>query len=459
MLHHFAAIVCALLVGSSCVAQEPAAPASSYSIVVSEATLAKVEWAPVLAKLKERHPHAAVLSYKTEQKECLPQLRLAQPTYTAFVARPDEASRQYIAEIGRLCRAYNDDPYTDTAWGVITGFDAANAVEMAACPGLELNRVAANTELVLECIPQGRCFDEVKACLQLEKSPGGKIERRPDGPRDTTGLMCAAFADANLFITSSHGSERSWQMGHTYANGFFLSKNGVLSARDSAKQILPVSSTCDKAWMPIGNCLVGHIDGPDAFMLAMLKHGRVRAAAAYTVPTWFGFAGWGHLDYFFEQPGRYTYAEAVRANRLALEHKLYSLHPDAAAMNPKPGSVVRFDDQDSSGLLHDRDVMAYYGDPAAAVRLVPGACAYEQKASSTAEGWIFEAKGNFATLNKNGSQRGGRPLVFFLPQPIDPAQFEIAEGADLKHFIGPDYVLIPRPLAGSSLRLVLKRKR
>ncbi|MEN9360659.1 MAG: hypothetical protein RL095_2194 [Verrucomicrobiota bacterium] len=456
MPHRLAVLSCTLLLGASCAVRN-ALPPPSYRIVASETTLARPDWKPVLAKIRERHPQARILSYRTTPQECLAQLRRDLPACTAFVARPEEASRLYVAEISRLCRAYNDDPYTDTAWGVITGFDAANALEMAACSGIELDRVVANTELVLDCIPEGRCFDELQAGLQREKTRDGRIECRPGGPRDTTALMAGAFADANLFVSSSHGSERSWQMGHTYPNGFFLSKNGELSARDSSGKVTPMESRCDKAWMPVGNCLVGHIDGPDAFMLAMLKDGRVRAAAAYTVPTWFGYAGWGHLDYFFEQPGRYTYAEAVRANRLALEHKLYSLHPEAAAMNPEPGDTARFQDRDSSGLLHDRDVMAYYGDPAARVRLVPGPCAYRQRAEARADGWLFEAEGDFSILNGNGSQRGGRPLVFFLPERIEPARFEIAEGAGLKPLVGPDFVLIPRPAAGP-IRVVLKSK-
>ena len=55
---------------------------------------------------------------------------------------------------------------------------------------------------------------------------------------------------------------------------------------------------------------MGHIDDQQAMALAWLKSGGVRQMLGYTVPTWYGYAGWGCLDYFVEQPGRYDFAEA-----------------------------------------------------------------------------------------------------------------------------------------------------
>ena len=47
----------------------------------------------------------------------------------------------------------------------------------------------------------------------------------------------------------------------------------------------------------------------------------VRQMIGYTVPTWSGYAGWGLLDYFLEQPGRFTLCEAFHANGHALVHR------------------------------------------------------------------------------------------------------------------------------------------
>ena len=36
-----------------------------------------------------------------------------------------------MQNIHRLTRRLDDDPYTDTRWGILTGFDAANALSIA----------------------------------------------------------------------------------------------------------------------------------------------------------------------------------------------------------------------------------------------------------------------------------------------------------------------------------------
>ena len=55
---------------------------------------------------------------------------------------------------------------------------------------------------------------------------------------------------------------------------------------------------------------MGNIDGQDAMALAWMNDAGVKQMLGYTVPTWFGYQGWGVLDYFVEQPGRYTLTEA-----------------------------------------------------------------------------------------------------------------------------------------------------
>lgn len=448
-------------IGTICTLAHGATPAheGSYAIVVSQATAADPAWARVIDALKVRHPQAKVLTHAGKVDDALPALTAMQPRYTAFVATPTEASREFVAAVSRLTRRYNADPYTDTCWGIITGFDAANALEMAKCPGFTVNSVSGNTAFETRCIPSGLWYDELKAGLQVETKKDGAVDQR-QGPQDSTAGIVEGIQSCDLIIASSHGSERSWQLGHVYRNGFIVSKNGELFGKDTQGKMLPVAGGLEKAWMPVGNCLVGHIDGPDAFALAMMNAGKVRAAAAYTVTTWYGYAGWGLLDYFVEQPGRFTYAEAVRANRLALEHRLYSAWPKAAELQYEQGvklgapSTSGLKEQDGTGLLYDRDVLAFYGDPAAEVVMPKKWRAYEQElAAATKDGatqWTLTITGNagadsFATVNTNGSQRGGRPIVQFLPHAIDPASVKVTEGAELKPVIGADWILVPRP--------------
>ena len=75
-----------------------------------------------------------------------------------------------------------------------------------------------------------------------------------------------------------------------------------------------------------------------------MSHGVLRSP--FVRGTWFGYGGWGCLDYFVEQPGRYTFAEAFFANHHALIHSIES----------KSGN--------QRGLQFDKNVVVLYGDPA-----------------------------------------------------------------------------------------------
>jgi hypothetical protein len=103
---------------------------------------------------------------------------------------------------------------------------------------------------------------------------------------------------------------------------------------------------------------------------------------------------------------------------------------------------------DSSGLLFDRDVLAFYGDPAREARMAPGLLAWEQSLEEKDGVWTFEIRPalgerSFEPVNRNGSQRGGRPIVAFFPRRLkDP---RILEGGDLRPVLADDFILVPIP--------------
>jgi hypothetical protein len=82
--------------------------------------------------------------------------------------------------------------------------------------------------------------------------------------------------------------------------------------------------------------------------------------------------------------------------------------------------------------------------------ILPDALAWEQKLTARKDGvYTFEIRPrrgdkSFQPANTNGSQRGGRPFVEFLPQRIGPAT--LLEGGDLKPVIADNFILIPNPV-------------
>ncbi len=369
-----------------------------------------------------------------------------------------------VADVHRLTRTLDDDPYTDLFWGILTGYDAANALAIAKeREPLVVKRVASGTELAMDRVTEGVWYCELQRNRMVRKTPGSEANQS-QGPSDTTQALAATLSEyqADLFVTSGHATERNWQIGFRYRNGEFQSKAGELFGVDTKGNKIPILSPNPKVYLPIGNCLMGHIDGPDAMALAFMNSAGVRQMMGYTVPTWYGYAGWGCLDYFVEQPGRYTFVEAFFANQHALIDRLETNFPDLARLDTPPGSMpprkftlsdaakqARLSQMDGLGLLHDRDVVALYGDPAWSAKLAPGKLSYEQTLTERASGvYALEIKPllgekSFEPVNENGAQRGWRPFVHFLPERLQ--NIEIISGQELSPVITDNFVLIPNP--------------
>jgi hypothetical protein len=462
----------ALIIAFTClstllnVAWSSAETPTNYAVVVSRATHEDAEWKKVCAALEAKHKERGVktIVYEKQVGEALAGLQADHPRYVCFVATPAEAGRQFVADVHRLTRKIDDDPYTDALWGILTGYDAANALGIAeTTKPLEIKRVASGTEVALDRCVEGIWYCELEKHRMVQKKAGEEA-KQTKGPGDTTAALVDTINDygADLFVTSGHATERDWQIGFRYQNGSFRSKAGELFGVNVAGKTFPVVSDSPKVYLPIGNCLMGHIDGPDAMALAFMKSAGVRQMIGYTVLTWYGYAGWGCLDYFVEQPGRYTFAEAFIANEQALVHRLQTNFPELANVDTPPGAMPRvrvgmgeaakkagLTAQDGMGLLHDREVLAFYGDPAWEARMAPGKLAYEQSLTQRADGaYVFEikplaAEKSFAPVNTNGAQRGWRPIVQFFPARLKDVK--VIEGEEFAPVIADDFLLMPNP--------------
>jgi zinc protease len=454
----FSVASCAALGGKT----TTAAKAPAYAVVVSLKTFENPDWRGVVETLEKKHKATRIV-YASSVDEALPKLRERFPRYACFVAQPAEASRKFVVAVHRLTRKLNDDPYTDCFWGILTGYDAANALRIARCvEPLTVRRVAAGTDVALDMCEEGVWYSELKQGEMVRKEKGGK-PRELKGPADTTEALAKTLTDykADLFVTSGHATERDWQIGYSYRNGQFRCENGALYGLDTAGRKIPIESPNPKVFMPIGNCLMGHIVGPDAMALAYMNSGGVNQMLGYVVSTWFGYAGWGCLDYFVEQPGRYTFTEAFFANQMALQHRLGTFFPELVSAESDENGATQTNIQlsnearkagltanDGRGLLFDRDYVAFYGDPAWEARMAKQDCAWDQTLEEKGGVFTFEIKPNrgadtFKPINTNGSQRGGRPIVQFLPRRVRDVR--ILEGADLAPVIADNFILVPNP--------------
>lgn len=455
-------VLTALVLAASSAAPRAVGPPGGYVVVAAEATLARPEWRAVVDALREKHS-APLLTFRTNVAECLPELRSRFPRYACLVTPPEMATREYVAAIHRLARGLDDDPYTDLFWGILTGYDAANALRIARhAEPLTVRKVAAGTEVELPLCEEGVWFCELNAGRVVRKERGG-APTTSTGPADSTAAIVETLNAyrPDLFVTSGHATERDWEIGFRYRNGRLRHADGRLFGLDTEGRRWPVDSPNPKVYLPVGNCLMAHIDRPDCMAAAWLNSAGVMQMFGYTVPTWFGYAGWGCLDYFVEQPGRYTFTEACFANLIALEHRLFAAFPDlvdaTSDANGRPSQPIRLTDAaraarltvgDARGLLFDRDVMVFYGDPAWIARMPPADCAWDQTLAVADGTFTLEIKprrgaDTFKPVNINGSQRGGRPIFAFLPERVK--EVRVLAGADLRPVVADNFILVPNP--------------
>lgn len=454
--------------------EKPARSAGGYAIVVSAATRGDAGWNRVVETLCKRR-RGEVIVHDKSVEESLPDLKRLRPEHVCFICTPAEAGREFVAQVSRMMRRLDDDPYTDALWGIVTGRDAAAALRMIEpAEPLVVRRAAAGTEIDLSACDEGVWFCELNAGKMVRKRPGKEpaVERVPT---DTTKAIVDVLNQErpDLFVTSGHATERDWQIGYRYRNGQFRCEGGRLFGLDTQGRRHPIDSPNPKVYLPVGNCLMGHIDGPEAMALAFFNSAGVRQMAGYTVPSWYGYAGWGMLDYFVEQPGRFTLAEAFFANQQALVHRLATYFPGTETAErfqpsgklPPAAASQGLTWNDARGLLYDRDTLAFYGDPAFEARMAPAACHWEQTLTEKDGRFTLEIRPlagekSFEPRNQNGSQRGGRPIFQRLSRRIDPKTVRIVAGQDLHPLIADDFILVPLPKKcepGRVYRVVLEK--
>ena len=80
--------------------------------------------------------------------------------------------------------------------------------------------------------------------------------------------------------------------------------------------------------------------------------------------------------------------------------------------------------------------------------MAPGDVAWEQTLTEAGGRFTFtitpkRGGKTFQPINKNGSQRGWRPIFALLPHRVKGVQ--IVEGADLKPLVTDNFLLIPNP--------------
>ena len=154
------------------------------------------------------------------------------------------------------------------------------------------------------------------------------------------------------------------------------------------------------------------------------------------------------MDYFVEQPGRYTYTEAFYANQHALIHRIETCFPKANSPLTDRAKALRLTTMDRKGMHFDKNVVVFYGDPAWQAKMKEMPRYYEQTLTEKDGVYTFTITGNkgadsFKPVNTNGAQRGWRPIVqHFSKRLKNPT---IISDNGLNAVVADDFILVPNP--------------
>ncbi len=437
----------------------------AYAVVVSRSTYADAAWREVVEALRKKHD-ATVIVHPADVAGAREELAKARPRWACFVARPEEAGRAFVVAVHRLTRALDADPYGDVIWGIVTGYEARDALRIAEHrEPLAVRRAGAGCGVDLAAFEEGgRWYSEGEKNAMWERAKGGATEKKAC-PDDTTKALVDLLNDGkpDYFLTSGHATFRDWQIGYSYKNGQFRCADGQLFGLDLGGARHDIRSANPKVYCAGGNCLMGLIEDRQTMALAWMRTGGAMQMLGYVVSTWFGYGGWGANELFVLQQGRFTFAESFFLNSQALVHQLESRFPRNARVNldewhietdPQlPDRLARkhgIKERDELGLLWDRDTVAFYGDPAWEARVAKARePAWKQSLVEKDGRWTFEVE----TLADGA---WSRPPMALLPRRLkDPA---VVEGEAV---VTDNFVLVPRSgkfAKGEKVRVVFTGK-
>lgn len=332
-----------------------------YAVVASSATYADASWKAVIDALVAKHDaHLVLYSGTAFPVSVKNSLSSKMPKYVCFVGKLSELGKPYVQAAYQLSRSIDSDIYGDFIWGIITGYDAADAMRLVEAPPLAVRRGLLKTcGGWLSCLHSGIFHSEVEYRLMGIKEPGQAYYTTNDSPVDDTNALVSQINTnkVDLVVSSGHATQTSWQLHYPNVgnDGMFYSSNGQVYGRAKNGSIYYINSTNPKIYWAPGNCLIGLATSVDHMVPSWIRSGGAVQFAGYVVTTDNGYMGWGVYDFFLDLLDRFTFAESVfLTNQSLLFDQEFKT----------PGI-------DQNKLAYDKDVFAFYGDPAYEARVDP----------------------------------------------------------------------------------------
>ncbi len=438
-----------------------------YVVLASKKSLDDPAWRTAINDLCGRYK-ASLVEWENDVSETETQVTELAPRYIALVAKPEEIDRCLVAKMYGISRRIDPDFYGDAIFGILTARDAltfARLIEDQASP-LLLERAIGTTNFDRERFRESFLITDWKA-REFISSQDGTLGEKTDVP---DGMDVATFFATNwervhpqYVLTSSHATELNLEM--PFGKGLLAPCDGRFYVfeeeqiplfkkyarntpaleklvKESHLNTLSDEST-PKIWIAAGNCLFGDVARrSDSMVPTAISAVNAKQIVGYTVPSWFGEGGWGTNSALFDGHGDMTVAQAWFFNnqrilsRLPKELQATDVPLEATGdEGTTAGKVAKIIfslganlTKENVGLLYDRDVVAFYGDPLFRVRF--------DETANNCQPWkcILEKRGSKRRLTISGTQdktRKGK-FDFWFPEVCDekklPKFTRVSEG-------------------------------
>ena len=385
---------------------------SDYLVIASESVMADSEWAEVANALAEKHA-ANIITFATSPTDIVAEIKDAYPRYVAIVDKPENIGRDYVIDLHQMCRTIDDDIYGDFLWGIITGYDADAAmrmVENSSEPLVIKDAVATIMEL-----NSAKWFDNyawvddhTRGLWGYKQGRNSEIVTDTIAKEEVLDKFCELYEAYNpdLIVTAAHATQENLEM--PYSLGHIKPRDGRLYSENifTGEERILNESGKRRVYAAVGNCLIGDMNNtPESMAAAWISGSNAATMIGYVVTTWHGRSGWGALKYWVTNPHRYTLAESVYLNQQDFLYQQNEWYPElygerynycegfeeellgaAERLSEVLGRKVDLNDAkdwDMVGFWHDRDVLAYYGDPKWSVTLQSVASELDYDVTST----------------------------------------------------------------------------
>lgn len=405
-----------------------------YAVLISEKTFKRKDWKATAAKFAKRYDGKLIVWRGNDISAARKALKKANPRYVAVVATPEELDRVFVAKLHKISREMNGDIYGDFLWGIVTGKDGTTAgTLLGKDEPLILDRALGTTNFDQKRFKKSFFITDWGPCEYVETENYVPSEKTSAGAgADMVGIFAERWEKVRpqFLISASHATEFNLEM--PFGEGLIASAGtdfylvpkekmpgfvATLGNREKAEfffkkeKLKKLPKTPDeKVWFASGNCLFGDaLRTPFSMVVTAISAANVKQFVGYTVPSWFGEGGWGSSGQFFGGHQATSVGQAWFFNNqillknlpealVKLPLPLRAEGMDSVSVNGLAMSIVKSGEKASRevlGRIHDRDTVAFYGDPLYRTRFNPDAPSTQpwnctvQKEGHT---WTFSVK-------------------------------------------------------------------